>query len=496
MSAGGTIPMINSGKGSSPNHATNHDPSDGAFTEPKPPKMIYVAGTVIAGKYRLERVLGQGGMGAVWVVRNINLDADFALKLIRRDRATEEAAARLLTEARAAAKLGHPGIVRVFDFGQSEVGDPYLVMELLKGDSFGQLIARKKRLEPAIAVQMLLPVAAALYAAHSKGIVHRDLKPDNIMLSTEDSSRKLVPKVLDFGIARVLRDDIDRHQTMAGEVLGSPDYMSPEQARGQLDIDHRTDVWTFAVLLYESITGKRPFEGHNYNALISSIVSNAPMPIHAYGVADTELSGIIDRGLSKSPTARWQTMRDMGVALATWAVEHGVHQDISGVSIQTEWLASQSPNLKTLQPAQLPRLAVPGAEPQSAHSTAPVVARDAAEWQGLRNDGRKKWIIGLAVVAVFVATFIIVSKTTTIFSDFTSPASVVDAGTAPAPSASAARVAPTTTTASPSVASAAPPQPSASASAGTTSPPPLVPSTRPSTTTKRKAPPVPTNIKF
>jgi len=492
VTAGGTIPMISTGRGSSPNQGTNQGPSDGAFGESKPPKMIYAPGTVIAGKYRLERVLGQGGMGAVWVVRNINLEADFALKLIRRDRATEEAAARLLTEARAAAKLGHPGIVRVFDFGQSEVGDPYLVMELLKGDSFGQLIARKKRLEPAIAVRMLLPVAAALYAAHSKGIVHRDLKPDNIMLSTEDSSRKLVPKVLDFGIARVLRDDIDRHQTMAGEVLGSPDYMSPEQARGQLDIDHRTDIWTFAVLLYESITGKRPFEGHNYNALISSIVSNSPMPIHAYGVADTELSGIIDRGLSKSPTARWQTMRDMGIALASWAVEHGIHQDISGVSIQSEWLASQSPNLKTLQPAQLPRLAVPGAERQGAQSTAPV----AAEWQGLRNDGRKKWIIAIAVVAVFVATFIIVSKTTTIFSDASNPASDADAGTPPATSASATRPAPTTTTAPPPATSAALPQPSASTSSSTTTPPSLVPSTRASTTTKRKAPPVPTNIKF
>lgn len=265
--------MVNVAQSSSPAPTANQEPAEQHPANPSPPKMIYAPGTVVAGKYRLERVLGQGGMGAVWVVRNLSLDADFALKLIRRDRATEEAAARLLTEAKAAAKLGHPGIVRVFDFGQTEVGDPYLVMELLTGDSLGALIARKKRLEPAVAVQMLLPVAAALSAAHAKGIVHRDLKPDNILLATEDSSRKLVPKVLDFGIARVLRDDVERHQTMAGEVLGSPDYMSPEQARGQLDVDHRTDIWTFSVLLYESITGKRPFDGHNYNALIASIVS-------------------------------------------------------------------------------------------------------------------------------------------------------------------------------------------------------------------------------
>jgi serine/threonine-protein kinase len=496
VKAGGTLPMINTAQGSSPGPTANRERSDPAIGQTAPPKMIYATGSVIAGKYRLERVLGQGGMGAVWVVRNLNLEADFALKLIRRDRATEEAAARLLTEARAAAKLGHPGIVRVFDFGQSEVGDPYLVMELLKGDSFGALITRKKRLEPGVAVQMLLPVASALYAAHSKGIVHRDLKPDNIMLATEDSSRKLVPKVLDFGIARVLRDDIDRHQTMAGEVLGSPDYMSPEQARGQLDIDHRTDIWTFAVLLYESITGKRPFEGHNYNALISSIVSNPPMPIHAYGLADTQLSGIIDRGLSKSPSARWQTMRDMGIALAHWAVEHGINQDISGVSIQTEWLASQSPNLLTLAPAQLPRLSVPGAEPQVAYSTAPVVARDAAEWQGLRSNGRTKWIIAAVILAVFVATFILVNKATSIFSDSPTPAtSESAAGTTPSPSAtSTGQVEPTTTT--PTSATSAPSsQPSARASSASTTTS-TVPTTRPTTSTKRKAPPVPTNIKF
>lgn len=496
----GTIPMISTAQASaSPNPPANPAVNPTAHpprVEFNPPKMIYAPGTVIAGKYRLERVLGQGGMGAVWVVRNLNLDADFALKLIRRDRATEEAAARLLTEARAAAKLGHPGIVRVFDFGQTEVGDPYLVMEFLTGDSLGALITRKKRLEPAVAVQMLLPVAAALGAAHTKGIVHRDLKPDNIMLSTDDSSRKLVPKVLDFGIARVLRDDIDRHQTMAGEVLGSPDYMSPEQARGQLDIDHRTDVWTFAVLLYESITGKRPFEGHNYNALISSIISNPPMPIHAYGIADTELSGIIDRGLSKSPTARWQTMRDMGTALAAWAVSHGIHQDISGMSIQTEWLGSHAPQLLTLQPAQLPRVAVPGAEPQGAPSTAPVVARDGADWQGLRGDGRRKWIIGGALLAVAIGVFIFVGATGALFSTSAIPTANSGAeGPAPAPSASAARVEPTATT--PPVTSDTAPQPSARTSAATkTSAAPTSTGPVPPFTTKRKAPPVPTNIKF
>jgi len=210
-------------------------------------------------------------------------------------------------------------------------------------------------------------------------------------------------------------------------------------------------------------------------------------------IAVTELSGIIDRGLSKSPTARWQTMKDMGIALAQWAVDHGINQDISGMSIHSEWLASQPPKLMTLQPAQLQRVNVPGAEPQGAYSTAPVVAREGAEWPGLRGDNRKKkWIIGAAVLAVCVCVFILVSNSS-IFRDSSTPTSDTDAGAPqPASSASAARVEPTTTAPPPATSDTAP-QPSARTSATTKTP--VVPvTTTPST--KRKAPPVPTNIKF
>jgi serine/threonine-protein kinase len=365
-------------------------------------------------------------------------------------------------------------------------------MEMLSGESLGALITRKKRLEPNIAVQILLPVASALSAAHAKGIVHRDLKPDNIMLATEEQSRKLVPKVLDFGIARVLRDDIERHQTMAGEVLGSPDYMSPEQARGQLDIDHRTDIWTFSVLLYESITGKRPFDGHNYNALIASIVSNPPMPVHAYGVTDTELSGIIDRGLSKSTTARWQSMRDLGTALAHWAVDHGIHQDITGMSIHSEWLASAPARLMTLQPAQMPRLPVPGAEPHAANSTAPVVAKDGAEWQGLRGDGRKKWFVGASIVVTLLVILLVGTNMRSLFSEPASPGTDVDAGPSAQPSSSTAPTPPAPNP--PPTASEVPTsQPSAKASPSASA---TTKAKAPVTQPRKKAPPVPTNIKF
>ena len=161
--------------------------------------------------------------------------------LLRPPRTAPEASSRLLQEARAAARLKHPSIVRVFDFGESEQGDPFIVMELLNGESLAAILRRKKRLSPANAVQTLLPVASALASAHGKGIVHRDLKPDNVLLITDESGA-LVPKVVDFGIAKLLSSDPDRPFTLAGEVLGSPDYMSPEQARGETNTAASQDL--------------------------------------------------------------------------------------------------------------------------------------------------------------------------------------------------------------------------------------------------------------
>src|SRR5262249_7007231 len=162
-------------------------------------------GDVIVEKYELLRVLGEGGMGAVWLAKNLTLEVEVALKLIRREVATLEASERLLQEARAAARLGHPSIVRVFDFGVTELDDPFIVMELLRGESLATFIDRRGRIPATESVQLLLPVASALCAAHAKGIVHRDLKPDNIILTTDDSGAT-IPKVVDFGIAKLRKE--------------------------------------------------------------------------------------------------------------------------------------------------------------------------------------------------------------------------------------------------------------------------------------------------
>jgi serine/threonine-protein kinase len=298
----------------------------------------YAETDVIGGKYRLLSLLGEGGMGAVWRARNTVLEVDVAIKLIRHGLGSVEASERLLQEARAAARLEHPSIIKILDFGSTDEGDPFIVMELLRGEPLGVFLDRKGRLSAVEAVRTLLPVANAICAAHAKGVVHRDLKPDNVFL-TENDANAIVPKVVDFGIAKVRDEGIAyRSLTQAGAILGSPDYMCPEQARGRADVDEKADVWALSVMLYECLTGKRPFVGDNYNALIAAILEDVPQPITALAAGDEALWETLRLGLSKAPRDR-PTMRTLGERLALWASHAGADSDVSGVSLAS-WLAT------------------------------------------------------------------------------------------------------------------------------------------------------------
>jgi serine/threonine-protein kinase len=243
---------------------------------------------------------------------------------------------RLLQEARAVASLGHPAIIRGFDFGTTERGDPFIAMELLHGESLAELLRRRSKVGATRAVQTLLPIVDALVAAHATGIVHRDLKPDNIFVSREAGGR-LQPKVLDFGIAKAERS-VSPHLTREGMVLGSPAYMSPEQARGNADVDARSDIWALCVVLYQLVTGQLPFVADNGNALLWSIVEKPALPFTELGVTEPELWTIVARGLEKSRDARWQTMSELGKSLAEWLLGKGVEQDICHASLRAQWL--------------------------------------------------------------------------------------------------------------------------------------------------------------
>jgi len=304
-------------------------------------KRRYNADDIIAGKYQLIRILGEGGMGEVWEARNIGLDSAVAIKLIRADLDEDSAAERLVQEARAAARLGHPAIVRVFDVGETHFADPFIVMERLRGDNMGDLLGTEGRLTAVAAVQILLPIADALATAHIKGIVHRDIKPENIYLA-EDENGELQPKLVDFGVAKLENTEVDSKLTMRGTIVGSPGYLAPEQARGSDAADYRVDIWAFSVVLYELITGVPPFSGGNYNALLRSIVEDDPTPTVEHRAGDLELWAIVERGLRKDAQERWPSMQEYGRALAHWAFSQGVDEDICGTGLEAKWLTGKT----------------------------------------------------------------------------------------------------------------------------------------------------------
>jgi serine/threonine-protein kinase len=297
----------------------------------------YLEGEVIDDRYRLGRQIGQGGMGVVWVAHSLVLGVDVALKLIRTAQTGPEGASRMAREANAAARVTHPSLVRVFDFGWTSHGDPFLVMELIVGESLADTIVREKRIPAIRAVQTVLPIADGLRLAHERSIVHRDIKPGNIVISEESPGRPQ-PKLLDFGIAKVGHGG-DGKLTQQGVVLGSPEYMSPEQALGLEQIDARTDVWSLGITLYELITGVVPFQRTNYNALMQAIIHDDPPLVSEHDGIDTALWEVIRRALEKEPSQRWASMSDFGTALAKWLYDHGIKEDAPGNSLRAVWLS-------------------------------------------------------------------------------------------------------------------------------------------------------------
>jgi eukaryotic-like serine/threonine-protein kinase len=230
---------------------------------------------VLAGRYRLERQLGKGGMGSVWLAEHLTLRSWVAVKLMDPAiAATPEGAERFRREAQAAASLRSAHVVQVLDYGVHE-NTPYLVMELMQGESLASCLLREHRLSPERTVAIITQVARALGRAHAAGIVHRDLKPDNVFLVREDD-QELV-KILDFGIAKTPQSQFGGMETRTGVTMGTPYYMSPEQVEGKRAVDFRTDLWAMAVIANECMTGARPFDGSTFGELLLNICMR-PIP--------------------------------------------------------------------------------------------------------------------------------------------------------------------------------------------------------------------------
>lgn len=277
-------------------------------------------GQLLAGKYRVERILGEGGMGVVLAALHVQLDQRVAIKLLRPAIAAAlDATNRFLREARAAARIQGEHVARVMDVGTLESGAPYIVMELLDGKDLGQVVQTCGSLPVADAVDYVVQASEAIAEAHALGIVHRDLKPPNLFLTRRADGSPLI-KVLDFGISKATSLEppgAGPVVTATGLVMGSPHYMAPEQFRNTKHVDARADVWSLGVVLYELLTATRPFEAEGPWELMNVIHSEAFTPLGARrSDVPGDLQGIVSRCLQKDPARRYQNLGELALDLA------------------------------------------------------------------------------------------------------------------------------------------------------------------------------------
>jgi serine/threonine-protein kinase len=276
-----------------------------------PSRTPLVPGSLVGGKYRLLRRLGTGAMGVVWAAVNETTLSEVAVKLLGAGQ--PEFRQRLLREARSCGQLKHRNIIDIYDVATTEDGDPFLVMQLLQGETLAQRLKRLRRLEPAEAALIARDIARALTVAHAKHIIHRDLKPANIFLQ-EDEAAGFVVKVLDFGVAKNLAASDGLH-TVAGAAIGSLPYMSPEQAKADPNVDHRADLWSLGVVLFEMLAGRRPFQGGMSELILA--VTRDPIPSLAQLVrgVDEGLVRVVDRCLERRLDLRVASAADLAKLL-------------------------------------------------------------------------------------------------------------------------------------------------------------------------------------
>jgi serine/threonine protein kinase len=290
-------------------------------TSRPPPSMPYPPGTILVGKYRVERLLGEGGMGWVVVATHLQLEQKVALKFMHTVHAADhpDAVGRFLREARAAARVQSEHVARVSDVGTLENGAPYLVMEYLEGQDLEHLLTARKSLPVPLAIDYVVQACEGLAEAHAAGIVHRDLKPANLFLARR-SDGTLRVKLLDFGISKLAalpgaHSDIGMTSTQA--LMGSPLYMSPEQLRSSKNVDRRTDLWSMGIILYEALAGRSPFEADTLPGVCAMIMAEPPASLRSLRPEiPVALEAVVMRCLEKEPSRRYADAAALAEALA------------------------------------------------------------------------------------------------------------------------------------------------------------------------------------
>ncbi len=276
-------------------------------------------GDVLAEKYRVDRVLGVGGMGVVVAATHLQLQQRVALKFMLDAGLTQPMLVeRFGREARAAVRLRSDHVARVLDVGTLDTGSPYIVMEYLDGSDIGSVLEQRGAMPVEMAVDCVLQACDAVAEAHALGIVHRDLKPRNLFLTARNDGRALV-KVLDFGISKHTTGS-DLSLTRTTEIMGSPSYMSPEQFRSAKSVDERSDIWALGAILYELLTGQVPFVADSVTALTAMVLMDAPRPLATLRAnVPNQLVRAVERCLEKDPRARFQSVAEFALALEPFA---------------------------------------------------------------------------------------------------------------------------------------------------------------------------------
>jgi tRNA A-37 threonylcarbamoyl transferase component Bud32 len=274
-----------------------------------------IVGTTLSGRYQVTRKIGQGGMGAVYEATHTLIGKRVAIKVLLEKYAQREAIVkRLKQEAQLAASIGNDNIINITDFGSTEDGRTFVVMEYLEGESMAECLSRETSLPEQRILRIAAQTASALAAAHAKGVVHRDIKPENIFLLKRKDEDFV--KVVDFGISKSLRATDEQEEkirlTQTGMVLGTPLYMSPEQARGDDDLDHRVDIYALGIIMYEAASGRVPFSGNNYLSVISQVLNEEPKPLREIRPElSEEFDAIVLKAIAKNRNDRYENATDM-----------------------------------------------------------------------------------------------------------------------------------------------------------------------------------------
>ena len=374
-------------------------------------------GDVIAGKYRIDAVIGTGGMGVVLGAEDTSLGRRVAIKMLAPSKAGKEGAgARFLREARAAASIQSENVVRVFEVATLPDGASYIVMEQLVGSDLSQALSARGPFPIDEAVDDLLQACEAIGEAHGRGIVHRDLKPQNLFETRRPDGSTLV-KVLDFGISKAL-DEQAPNLTSTDVVMGTPLYMSPEQVRSLKNVDHRTDIWSLGAILFELLTAAPVFDATTASALCAAIAMDPPVPLRARRFeAPAELEAIILRCLHKDPAGRYQDVGELAQALAPFASERGrsaaedvvrIVRGLGGAAVQAgPQVSAYAPTTEI--PSGAPQTTPPVHTPPMLQATTPVTQQT---WNRTSGDAAPPkrsalplilGVVGLGLVAIVAA---------------------------------------------------------------------------------------------